>query len=50
MSEHPSGVETRKVAQGWSAVYHHGDGTCTKSWGVTPRQASQSVLGEVNDE
>jgi len=35
MSEHPVGVETRDVTSGFVGVVHHGDGTCTKSWGPT---------------
>lgn len=50
MSEHPQEIETRDVASGWQGVVHHGDGSCTKTWGRTEREARQRATEVVRDE
>lgn len=50
MSEHPSGTEVRSVAQGYNAIMHHGDGTCTKSWGATEYRALTNLGEAITDE
>lgn len=50
MIEHPTRLETRSVAQGVQSIHHHGDGTCTKSWGPTEDKAVENLQEDLSDD